>query len=96
MHDTKHWHHIEYVFPVKVKSGSTHVHGSKVAVENEHFMIEGHDKDCDKTFVDNIVVSRASPARFCDDVHKNSYVKVCDHWHTVSGGPYCNVAMAQA
>ena len=118
VHDNHHWQHIEYIFPVKAKGGTTHVHGSSVAVSKEHFMVEGHDADCEKTcgpqfvhavshvcsvycwhslldhklisvflgrYIDNIMVSKASPQRFCDDVDKTSYEKICaqleGEWH---------------
>ena len=40
-------------------------------------MLEGHDQDCSNTFIDNILVTRASPQRFCDGIDSASYDSVC-------------------
>jgi hypothetical protein len=88
--DTKHWQHAQYIFPVKQKSGTAHIHGSKVAVgagAGEHFMVESYSTaklGCNTAAVDNILISRASPQRLCDTVDHKSYVSVCkvtEEWH---------------
>ena len=39
-------------------------------------MLESYDEDCDATYFDNILVTRASPQRFCDGVE--GYDSVCE------------------
>ena len=77
VHDSDNWHHIEYIFPT---ASSQHIHlgdPDEATVDDVHFMLEGHDVDCEATFFDNILVTRASPERFCDAVDRDSYVSVC-------------------
>ena len=67
------WHHVEYLFPV---GNAQHVHGENTEIMTEHFMLESYDEDCDATYFDNILVTRASPQRFCDGVE--GYDSVCE------------------
>ena len=67
------WHHVEYLFPV---GNAQHVHGENTQIMTEHFMLESYDEDCDATYFDNILVTRASPQRFCDGVE--GYDSVCE------------------
>ena len=65
------WHHVEYLFPV---GNAQHVHGENTQIMTEHFMLESYDEDCDATYFDNILVTRASPQRFFEQFLESGYL----------------------